>query len=629
MVRLGVVVTLATGTLAVISTPALAVRPDVSGPSSAVVKAGGDVTVTLTVEAAFSDATITINPQNLPSGVSCASGCGDRSVPETKRGQPNQYPVTLRAAGNAPAANQGITFVVTVVSDSRSGNASMALAVQAAAPQNPPPAAGVKEVSGTVTDQATGSPLGDAAVSLKDGAGKKFDTQADGQGRYKFTGTASKPISPGTLELTAEKDGFKTNQPILRQVGNGQSLTGLKIALLAANATATPTETATDTATAGPTDEQTTGEASNDQGQAGADNNQNSDDGTSPLSIVLIGMGALLVALGIGAIALLLWRRRNESDDDEEEDEEGEAPGPGTRSPAPRPATAAAYNGAADPTMVRGGVGDRTMITRPALADAPTAMHQPVMDDEFPDPYNPPQDPYGAPTTYSAEPMYGGGANGEYGGGGAYGSPATGRDPYGHEPEYGGPARPASGPGYGPTPGAGYAPTSSGGYGAPAGGGGYDQAGGGYGAPAGGGGYGQGGYDDGYQQGGGGYGQQGYAPDNGYGGGGYDQGGGGYGAPAGGGGYDDGGYGGQGAGYGDQGGYDEGYRQQQGGGGGGYGQQGYAPDNGYGGGGYDQGGGGYGDQRGGQEGYYDDEGARHGSQSGRGGQRRSLDWLDD
>ena len=138
------------------------------------------------------------------------------------------------------------------------------------------------------------------------------------------------------------------------------------------------------------------------------------------------------MALGVGAIVLLIVRRRQEKADDAANPVPPMPGGPR----GPVPAARGAYHGAGDDaTRVAGAgmAGDRTMMGRPGLADAPTMLQAPVRD-EYADPYGVPPGvtPVGPPTQgYGAAQPGWGAASGGYSdatqvGGypGAAGSPA-------------------------------------------------------------------------------------------------------------------------------------------------------------------------------------------------------------
>ncbi|SCL16626.1 Carboxypeptidase regulatory-like domain-containing protein [Micromonospora rhizosphaerae] len=629
--RAGVVVALVVGALlAVPATPALAAEATVS-PRSVTVNAGSDATVSVTITPDLSDKGGDISLTGLPSGVSCTSGCGSFQF-NGPPGSSRTVLLTLKANDNAADASASVT--VRVVPDS-SGPATptFSLTVKAKAAAPPPQDQTVQSVSGKVVIASNGDPVPNATVMLLDSQQHRYSATSDSSGNYRFSGSASNPITPGRIELGASKNvnGKDVYATKTVNASAGQSLTGQRISLdikvqasPSASASASEEALATDEAT-----EEATEEASTEAGpgqQAAA----NDDSGGSWLLILL---GGLFVAVGVGTIVLLYMRRKNEGDDGD-----GDAVGVG---PGPVPGARGGYRGADDQTRVVNGMGAGaapTMVGGNSLSDAPTMMHRPVVDDV-------PPDPYGAPP-----PAYGSGGQQGWAGSG-YGNETAAQGGYGGG--YGN--APSSGGGYGnaPSSGGGYgnAPSSGGGYGSRdygAGAAGYPpaQGGGGYGEPT----QGAGGYGERYDEPTGrytgdstaytppadpyptstyqpqadqgrGYGQQdagqygrGPEPTNGY------SAGGGYGAPAGGG-YDGGqrGY----DGYDQRGGYGDGYDQQQSGG---YGQPG-----GYGQEPPQQRGGGYDNHGYEQGGYYGDP-----AQAGRGrpdGPQeragRRLDWLDD
>lgn len=630
--RAGVVVALVVGALlAVPATPAQA-APNVTNVSASPgsVEAGKTtkISYTLTFEDGADPADVSVSSSN--SKLSCVDGCARGNVDSS-----GTFEATFRLADDAGNGTARITVKATdsngPLRQSKEGSTTVTLVGKPAAPQT------VRSVSGKVVKQADGSAVPNATVMLQDGNGKRIDTISDDSGNFRFTGSTEKPIAPGRLALGASFDNVVATKSF--NASAGQSITGQRLSL-AIKVEVTPSATPSASEEPLPTDEatdETTEETP--EATAGAANNASNSDGGGMGSYLIILLGGLLVAAGVGTI-VLLWMKRRENADDTD----GAAPA-GAAAAGAVPAARGGYRGGDDQTRVVNGVGagpDRTMVAGGSLADAPTMMHRPVVDDVPPDPYGAPPQPSGggSPQSGWAGTGYGDEPAGPGGYGGGYGNAPSSGGGYGNAPSSGG--------GYGnaPSSGGGYGSRD---YGAPAGGAA------GYPPPApGGAGYGER-YDEPtgrytgeatqypapadpyatgtYQPEQGGYGQPDPAP-YGRGGeptGGYDQGG--YGQPDAApygrgaeptGGYDQGGGYGQQGGYGQEpptqrgGGYDNGYDQ-----GGGHGQQ-----NGYGqeppaqrGGGYDQGGY-YGDQPQGGRGRPDGPPPQD-----RGGRR--LDWLDD
>jgi Carboxypeptidase regulatory-like domain len=655
MLRAGVLAVLAAGCILTATGPAQAA--EIENIDGVTLRAGSNATITVRINNLEHpvDNEITIGITGLPSGVGCSNGCGKVTVPDTDTSVTKL--LTLQASGGAPAANVNATVTVDAKTpDTR----NFSLRVEAA----PPPAPqNVKEVSGKVTDSATGGGIEDAVVGIQDSQGHVYMTNTDGDGRFRFVSSSTKPIVPGEILITAEKEDYKVSPKHLNgSAGQTLRTTLAMTSTKAAEPTATPE--ATDEALPS-TDAAASDAASVDaENLAGADNDSG---GGSTFSWLLIALGGLLVSLGVGAIVLLLVRRK-----DDDGDEEGDDMPAYPRRPVPTPASRGMYRGApgADPTRVvnQAGMGAApTMVARPPMADAQTMMHRPPAD-PYPDPYGaplPPAQPTAPqPPTYgAAQPGWGGpgqptAAQPPYGSppGAAYGSPTAPGGAYGAPTTpgtYGSPAAPGSGYANPPADGPYGSPAQGGGYGAPprtGAHGGPATSGGGYGGPA-------------TRPGGESYADRDYAapaspgyagghdyaapPEQGYGaaGGGYSAG---HGSPSGG--YDDGGYDARREGHG-QGGYqqpaDGGYGSPSGG----YDDGGYgARREGHGQGGYEQGDGGY-DERprydrvpeprrayepgGYDQGGYDQEesGGNHsrhsaGQQPSR-SERRSLDWLDD
>jgi hypothetical protein len=384
----------------------------------------------------------------------------------------------------------------------------------------------VAQVSGTVRDVTSGSPIKGAVVVLVDSGacapGKEAcQTGTDGSGGFKFVSRPDKPITPGSLQVGATKSGFDNGVTTVdARAGQSVSVT-IKLkpnAQASSSAAADPLPTLD---TQGPTADAPTPAAQGAQKQA-------SNSGPSAISWIILVLAGLLVLLGVGVFVVLFINRKKGDADDEEGDG-----GPGGPPGAPMPPGGGVYGGApgASPTMVGGAGMTQTAMAAPGMGDATTILHPQRPEDEFPDPYNAPY-----PAGYQQN---GNGYGGGYGATQVGGYPQAGQ-PGGYDPQtqpYG--AQPA---GYGPGAmrggeyGGEYG--QGGGYG---GQGGYDRgapaapppqryddatrawdgpgAGAGYGAPA----QQPGGYDDGYGNGGyangGGYEQPpaGYDPPGGYG----------------------------------------------------------------------------------------------------------------
>ncbi|MEG3633023.1 carboxypeptidase regulatory-like domain-containing protein [Micromonospora sp. S2-005] len=482
--RAGVVVALMIGALlAVPATPAFAASVNVV-PGSVTVNAGSDATVTVQVTPGDDDTSAEISLTGLPSGVSCARGCGSIQF---NGPAPRTQLLTLRANDNARNGSSGVTVQVQP-DESEPATANLQLTVRGEQAPPPPPTTQapqtVRSISGKVVNQG-GEAVPNAYVLLKDSAGKQRDTTTNGDGNFRFTGSSDNPIAPGRIDIGASAD--NKNAVVSFTANAGQSITGRRITLPIAAASESPSASPSASESAVPTedpfedelgaDEETAAESA--AAQAPASNEDSGGFG----NWLLILLGGLFVAVGVGTI-VLLWMKRKENEDGEPD---GDVP---AGAPAGAvPAARGSFAGADDQTRVVNRVGaapDPTMVGGPGLANAPTMMHQPVVDDVPPDPYGAPPQPYGAAS----------GPGGWSGGGGGYGDEPGG---------YG-----AAGYGNAPSSGSGYgnAPSSGGGYGnAPSSGSGYGNG------PASGGGYGSRDYDAGnsgpdYPPAGGGYGER-------------------------------------------------------------------------------------------------------------------------
>ncbi|MEV4386858.1 carboxypeptidase regulatory-like domain-containing protein, partial [Micromonospora sp. NPDC049580] len=305
--RAGVVVALVAGALlAVPATPALAAEVDVS-PGSVTVNAGSDATITVRVTPGDNDRKAKISLSGLPSGVSCASGCGDVDFPGL--GNPQAKSVLVRIAANDNAGDATATVTVAVEADSGPDTATVALTVKgkAAAPPTPQQTQTVKSVSGKVVKKADNTAVPNAFVVLQDSAGHRYDALSDGSGNFRFTGSTSAPIAPGRIDLGASSDNIKAFKNFTASAG--QSITGQRISL-EIKVEVTPSATPSATAEALPTEEATEEDGEEQPSEAASPgapaNAANEDDGGGFGSYLIILLGGLLVAAGVGTI-VLLW----------------------------------------------------------------------------------------------------------------------------------------------------------------------------------------------------------------------------------------------------------------------------------------------------------------------------------
>ncbi|MBX7269918.1 carboxypeptidase regulatory-like domain-containing protein [Micromonospora sp. Llam7] len=486
--RAGVVVALMVGALlAVPATPASA-APDVNNVSASpsAVEAGKTTTVSYSLnfgddEAGPADVTVSSNNDKL----TCVDGCERRRVDSD-----NTFQATFRLANDAAKGTATITVkAVDSQGPATEQEASTTVTLVAAPPPTTQAPQTVRSIAGKVVDQG-GDAVSNAYVLLKDSAGKQRDTTSDGNGNFRFTGSSGNPIAPGRIDLGASKD--DKNAVVSFTANAGQSVTGRRITLpiqASASPSATPSATESVVATEDPFEEELTEDEETAAESVAAQAPASNEDSGGFGSWLLILLGGLFVAVGVGTI-VLLWMKRKENEDAEVD---GDAP---MGAPAGAvPAARGSFVGADDHTRVVNRVGaapDPTMVGGPGLSNAPTMMHQPVIDDIPPDPYGAPPQPYGAPGG-PGQGWPGGGYGDEPGG---YGAPAYGNAPssgsgYGSAPSsgsgYG--TAPSSGSGYGtaPSSGSGYgtAPSSCSGYGtAPSSGSGYGNSpssGGGYG----------------------------------------------------------------------------------------------------------------------------------------------------
>ncbi|WP_027660573.1 carboxypeptidase-like regulatory domain-containing protein [Salinispora fenicalii] len=467
--RAGVVVALLVGALlAVPATPASA-APGVTNVSASPsrVEAGGSVTVSYSIEVSEGEtANVSVTSSN--GKLTCVNGCSRGSVNQSK-----DYQATFRLANDAADGEATITVTADFSDSDEPGTGSTRVTlVGKPEPQpnpttEPPQVQTVKSVSGEVVNKSTGSAVPGAQVILKDSENNRFNTITDNGGNFRFTGSTQNPIAPGQLAIGASHDG--TNASKTLNASAGQSVSGQRISLEIEEPTPSPTSSSSlEPAPTVGVEEVTDEPVEAVVDVPVADASEEGSGGTGSLLIILLG--GLLVAAGVGTM-VLLWLRRKENDD---EDEAGVDPSGAATGAVP--VARAGYGGADDQTRIVNPTAAPTMVGGdPSLAEAPTMMHSPVIDDVPPDPYGAPPQPYGASAGQSG---WAGSGYGDQPGGygtGDFGATEPAGSGYGT-------TSPASGGGYGTT-----SPASGGGYGttSPASGGGYGASDYGMSSPAG------------------------------------------------------------------------------------------------------------------------------------------------
>ncbi|MBQ1050948.1 carboxypeptidase regulatory-like domain-containing protein [Micromonospora sp. C51] len=470
--RAGVVVALMIGALlAVPATPAFAEDPDVqiTSLSNGTLQSGQKTSMTFRVRNVDSSLPFSITVSTF-NGLSCQ---GDCNIPARliQAGEEESITVTLVAGDVAAGQERSGKVRVSARAGGDEGSDERDMTVRG---PNPPPTTQapqtVRSISGKVVDQG-GDAVAGAYVLLKDSAGKQRDTTTNGDGNFRFTGSSDNPIAPGRIDIGASAE--NKNAVASFTANAGQSITGRRITLpIAASESPSPTPSASESAvpTEDPFEEELGEEEETPVESAAAQAPASNEDSGGFGNWLLILLGGLFVAVGVGTI-VLLWMKRKENEDVEPD---GDVP---AGAPAGAvPAARGSFAGADDQTRVVNRVGaapDPTMVGGAGLANAPTMMHQPVVDDVPPDPYGAPPQPYGAASGPGG--WSGGGGYGDEPGG--YGAPG-----YGNAPSSGGGYgnAPSSGSGYGnsPSSGSGYGSRD---YGAGNAGPDYPPAGGGYG----------------------------------------------------------------------------------------------------------------------------------------------------
>ncbi|WP_204291905.1 carboxypeptidase regulatory-like domain-containing protein [Micromonospora gifhornensis] len=438
--RAGVVVALVVGALlAVPATPALA-APSVNNVSASPSAVEAGKTTTVRYSLGFSDdvvpVDITVSSNN--GKLRCIDGCERRRVDAA-----GTLEATFQLANDATNGSATITVKAVEAQGVIRQDAEASTNVTMVAAPPPPPTTQapqtVRSISGKVVNQA-GDGVPNAYVLLKDSAGKQYETNANNDGNFRFTGTSERPIAPGRIDLGASANSVR--EVVSFTANAGQSVTGQRITLaIQASNSPTPTPTASESAvpTEDPFDDELADEVDEAPAESAAPPAQASNEDSGGFgNWLLVLLGGLFVAVGVGTI-VLLWMKRKENDDAEVDgDEPAGAPAGAV------PAARGSFAGADDQTRVVSRVGntpDPTMVAGAGISNAPTMMHQPIVDDVPPDPYGAPPAPYGA-APGAGQAWSGGGYGDEPGGYGASG--------YGNAP--------SSGSGYGsnPSSGAGY-----------------------------------------------------------------------------------------------------------------------------------------------------------------------------
>jgi hypothetical protein len=315
----------------------------------------------------------------------------------------------------------------------------------------------------------TGSPLKGALVVVMDsgacGRGKDpCQTGTDNNGAFRFASAPDKPITPGTIQIGATKNGYdNASTPVDARAGQSVNVS-LKLKPTVAASSSAPAEALPSAA-----GQQPTADAAAPTAAAVAPKPAGNS-GPSTVSWITLVLAGLLVLLGLGVFGMM-WVNRRKGDADENAGVDADGVTPAGLGGAAAGSGAA---GGADPTMVADPAMTSAMAS-PGAADATAVVGPQRAGDEFPDPYaaaypvsraDYPQagngygaDPYatqvdgGVPAAHGPGGMHGG----EYGNENGYGNNEYGTgygDEYGVGAGYGGPAA-------GHSPAGGYGPDQS------------------------------------------------------------------------------------------------------------------------------------------------------------------------
>jgi hypothetical protein len=392
----GVFLAVVGGSLLVAPTPALAVDPTVSIVTlgSDNLRSGEKTTLSFRVTNNLGD-DATASVQIVVSGfkeLRCTGQCtlDEKIAP----GSSESYSVDLVAGKVEPGDKKSGAVTITATTGGDTGTASAPVTVR-----GPDAVQRIDGLKGRVRDEF-GAAVPGATVVYLDSRNGSGQTTSSGDGSFSFASTDDKPIAPGPLRVGASKEGFKD---ITTTVDGrpGRSVT----ANLKFPSAAAPTPSATPSATAEPSaavTEEPSAEAAPAAPAVDATTAATVTDDEGSSSLLFILGGGLLVAVGIGAMVLLFIKRKEKDPEDEDADLPAApavaAPTPTRYGTAGADVTRVAATRAGAPAggLAGGPAPEATMVTTgavpPALANAQT-MLQPAVpaDDEFPDPYGVPR----------------------------------------------------------------------------------------------------------------------------------------------------------------------------------------------------------------------------------------------
>ncbi len=455
----GVFLAVLGGSLLLAPTPALAAKPTVSIGTlgSGNLRSGETTRLTFTVtNNAGEDPSPSVRIE--VSGfdqLRCTGQCN--FIDPINPGQSKEYSVDLVAGNVDPGDKKSGTVTITATTTGTPGGGDTGKASAPVTVQGPDAVQRIDGLKGKVRDEF-GAAVPGATVAYLDSRNGRGETTSGGDGSFSFPSTDDKPIAPGAIQVGASKEGFKNEETTVNGKPGRAVTANLKLASAAA-ATPSPTPSASAETSAEAAEEPSAEPAAAaptvDSTPAGS---VKDDEGSSSLLFIL--GGGLLVAVGIGAMVLLFIKRKEKDPEDDDADlpavpaaavptptRYGTAGANPTRVAAPR-AGGPAVGPAPDATMVTTGA------VPPSLANAQT-MLQPAVpaDDEFPDPYGAPRPASGTRTqtwnaaavpgavpgqatppaapgaTYGAATIGGTGVAGAAGVAGQYGRPAP-ADPY-------------------------------------------------------------------------------------------------------------------------------------------------------------------------------------------------------
>ena len=173
--------------------------------------------------------------------MSCEGNCDFTQEIQGNQESP-AFTATLRAGNVQPGQTRsGSVRIAADLGNGDDAQTTRNLSVQG--PAQPPPQQTVPEISGTVVDVYTGTPVKAARVFIQDSGSppNNWEVGSDESGNFRIVSDAGKPIRPGVVSVIVEQEAIQ-KYTATRQAVAGQPLTGWRLTVTPLAATASPGE---------------------------------------------------------------------------------------------------------------------------------------------------------------------------------------------------------------------------------------------------------------------------------------------------------------------------------------------------------------------------------------------------